>query len=354
MIKSTLFILLCFLFVGQGLAQKKRDIKTIEVSTKDFKNLSPGNQIIVGAKIVTHGGKEKSTKSVYGGKLSWGKLHVNVTGGTFMNGVLTIETDVQKIRDHVVMLVISDAKTKKVSVTKTFTVNFKAPQICNIKGKTGESGKDGEDGQNGTKTEDGNGTSGGQGYAGSWGEPGKSSIVKIKGVVADSDTLLKILVEDLIDKTQKRFLVNTNGGSIVIDARGGQGGKGGDGGDGGDGKDQGEDQSSPGTGGDGGNGGQGGNGGSGGALLVYYDSIAEKHLNKVVFKTEGGEAGNGGKRGKRGQGGKDPNDDRSKAGKILFGSGKTRGNKGSYGENGEPGTDGEVSMFKEETIELDF
>jgi hypothetical protein len=354
LIKSSLIIILCFFWISEGISQKKKDIKTIEIKTEDFQNLSPGNQITIGAKTITHGGKEKSTKTVFDGKLGWNKLNVTVTGGSFSNGIITVEQDLLKVRDHLVMVVVSDAKTKKVSVTKTFKIDFKAPQVCMINGKVGNEGKEGADGANGKKTDDGNGLAGEEGLLGEWGGSGQSSIINIKGVAVGTDTLLKIQVEDLIDKTKKRFMVNVNGGSIVIDASGGAGGRGGKGGDGGDGKDQGEGQSSPGTGGDAGNGGTGGNGGSGGALLVYYDLIAAKHMDKIEFKVNGGAAGQGGKRGKRGQGGKDPNDDRSTAGKVLFGSGKSRGEKGSYGEDGQPGEDGEVSLFEEEFVEVDF
>ncbi len=153
LIKYCIVILLLLGLPILGYAQKKKDIKTIEVSTKDFSDLSPGNQIIVGAKVITHGGKEKSTKTVYGGKMGWNKFNVHVTGGTFSNGILTVESDLLKIRDHVVMLVISDTKNEKTSVTKTFKLNFKSPQTCRTNGKTGDEGKDGEDGLDGKKTD---------------------------------------------------------------------------------------------------------------------------------------------------------------------------------------------------------
>lgn len=344
-----------FLTCGfSGHAQKKKDIKSIEIKTENTEKLSPGSRFQVGASTTLYNGKTKATKEIYDGNLNWKKLKVDVVGGSFKDGYITVSDDVLKLKDHKVTVIVSDAEKNKVSESLSVTLNFMAKQTCDLSGKAGDSGLDGSDGTDGSKNETGDGTDGTQGLPGGSGDMGHTAFVNVVLVTIDSNNqFLKVLVEDFISNKKMRYLINTKGEGLIIDASGGVGGTGGDGGNGGDGRDVSEEHSNPGNGGAAGNGGPGGPGGDAGDLTVYFDQTAVPFKHLIQFNLEGGAGGEGGDNGKRSKGGYDPDSKKSTLGKIVTGSGGKRGSRGDNGMSGIAGKAGKLEI-NEGAAQVDF
>ncbi len=249
--------------------------------------------------------------------------------------------------------------------------SFRGTGSSGMWGSSGFSGSPGSTGQNGGAGQDGE--------SGEYGEYGHDIDV-YTDIYFDSilqKPLIKVYAEDLSVNKHEHFLINPDGGTIAVNASGGDGGHGGSGGSGGSGgngydgeyyyeyikeiiikKDTAgkevreeitkriEKQRSGGNGGCGGPGGYGGiggAGGNGGYVTLYYTPAMKNYLQLINIDVRGGSGGYGGSGGSGGSGGKG-------------GSGNPNGGSGANGRNGMDGTwgysgyTGKIEFQQVETI----
>lgn len=302
---------------------------------------------------------------------------VRVKGGAYKDGGFTISRNVFDNEDHSPGFLVE--LIKDTLVYDIFDIeldyidqfNFNGLGSSGFLGFSGSNGFSGSTGQHG-----GHGQDGQHGDHGSYGH----DIDVFTDIYYDSivgKDLIKVFVDDLNDNIQQYFLINPQGGSIVIDARGGDGGSGGSGGWGGNGGKgyKGEyyyeyvqdiivkkdtsgkeikeivtrtiERQHP--GGDGGNGGWGGyggiggNGGDGGYIVIYHTPAMRKYLNLIRTFAQGGSGGSGGSGGFGGSGG-DGGDGNPK------GRSGARGADGGSGPTGYSGSRGQVEYKEVDSI----
>ena len=351
-----------------ALAGKK--VKSIDISTILSDVVTLGSTFPIIIKATTDDGKELITEGAGKGKTRWDNYTVNVDGGTFSEGVLTVSDDYKKIKNHKVKF--SAFVTSDPSQLKEFelTLNYKSDINFSYYGQSGQTGAKGQDGDNGKSGGSWTGSRGGDGQNGQNGGDGGQG-----GDGPDVTLYVKAMSDPILNKTL--LYVKGGGRSFIIDpavskisisssggpgGSGGYGGKGGSGGNGGSGHSM-SDAGGPTNGGDGGNGGyggiggNGGNGGRGGRVTVYMDPSAKPYGSKIIvyssggkggFPSQGGGAGgygSGGRRGTQGAGSQ-----HTKKDGISGSSGKS-GNQGSrYGNTGQSGSD-PIIINQEVTID---
>jgi hypothetical protein len=152
------------------------------------------------------------------------------------------------------------------------------------------SGKHGSDGSSGSDAET-SGRAGDSGSNGQDGQNGRNLVVRISTTTQlEERPLLQVHAQVRGESNHRFVLIDPDGGSLVITARGGNGGHGGHGGNGGP------------EGGRAGYAGSGGSGGAGGKLLVEVDPSAQPYLSLIQFDVQGGAPGSQGQRGSAGEG----------------------------------------------------
>jgi hypothetical protein len=325
MMKLTFFTLLLFTCLV-GIAGKKNDLVELKIIPEENHLAYPGATLKIEVEGKNKKGKIKETANLIKNNLSWNSLEVNVDGGTFDKGTIVINRDFYLKKLARVTIVVSDKKNPDVKDSYSFELNTKTSQNADFSGSPGESG---DKGDSGDSAESGTAGSGAYGENGKNGENGENLDVFITSDSIAGEKILKILIKNKETLKESAFMVNTNGGSIFIDASGGKGGDGGRGGRGGSGGDDA-------NGGDGGTGGMGGSGGFGGVVNVTYDSTVIAFMHLITINVNGGEGGNGGRGGKRGKGD----------------SNGSTGNSGSDGSSGYPGS--EYRVLSPEKLKLNF
>jgi hypothetical protein len=148
-------------------------------------------------------------------------------------------------------------------------------------------------------------------------------------------------------ESEREYLFNAAGGSLLVSANGGSGGAGGNGGSGGhgnNGKMDGDRYRPPGRGGSAGSGSHGGDGGTGGNITVFLhpDSQSLYEEDAIEFAAAAGAPGAKGKAGKHGRGG---------SGNRTNGSSRAgqNGARGHNGASGWAGNTGSISVNIQET-----
>jgi len=288
---------------------------------------------------------DKNTSGAY----QFSNYTIKVDGGYFKNGILHISDNIFDFKNHKVSLKSQLKSNPEITDEYEFLLDYKDNYIRNIYAMDGTDGFYGTNGHNnGTGGDGEDGSHGGHGGDGYNGHNVTVFVDSYFDTVLHTD-LLKVRVEDLVSSKAWRYLVNPNGGSILIRSLGGDGGYGGDGGDGGNGGD-GYDGTeyiveikindstyitethktaggNGGNGGYGGSGGDGGYGGDGGNIFVYVTPVAMKYDNLIQVKSVPGNGGCGGSGGCGGYGGNG-------------GDGEPDGNSGNSGSGGGSGSSG--------------
>ena len=185
-------------------------------------------------------------------------------------------------------------------------VRYDAAFAAHFPGSAGSSGLDGQNGFDGSAGSNGsadltnpsaggngtNGTSGGDGANGGPGQPGEAVHIWMT-LTKDDRPLLQVRAAG--STHEQLFLVDPNGGTLTVDASGGQGGRGGSGGKGGRGGAGGAGFPPGQSGLDGQNGfdGHAGADGAAGAFIVSVDPAAQAFLDRLHLsnKSGGGIAG---------------------------------------------------------------
>ena len=304
----------------------KKDLVELKIIPEENHLAYPGATFKIEVEGKNKKGKLKETANLIKNNLSWNSLEINVDGGSFEKGTITIDRDFYLKKLTRVTIVVSDKKNPNVKDTYAFELNTKSSQIADFSGSDGESG---DKGDSGDSADSGTAGSGSFGENGKNGENGENLDVFITSDSIGGEKILKILIKNKETLKESAYMVNTNGGSIFIDASGGDGGTGGRGGRGGSGGDDA-------NGGDGGTGGMGGSGGFGGVVNLTYDSTVIAFMHLVTINVNGGEAGSGGRGGKRGKGD----------------SNGSTGNSGPDGSSGYPGS--EYRVLSPEKLKLNF
>ncbi len=367
-LRTYLPILALLLMISPAVGQKKyslkgKDITSLKISYSENAKLTPGSTFALGVVATSAKGDEYHTQGLADGRTPWDDLSVEVIGGRFENGGVMISEDPLKIENHIVTVNISTLEKPVVKATLALLVNYKDKFVADHSGQDGVPGQDAPDGRNGKRgmsstTEDGSkGENGNDARDGRNGESGKNANnveVYLKAQKDDvlNTTLVKVEVKDLNTGRTTRYMIDTNGGTLLLKCNGGNGGTGGNGGSGGNGGDGGSGSATSGKGGDGGdggiggNGGNGGNGGKGGAVTIIIDPSAMPYLSILEFNNGGGVGGRDGSLGRRGDRGA------GNSGGLGMGSYGRYGQQGAPGMSGNPGEQGAQPVFKEQPVEM--
>lgn len=367
-------------------------ISKITVIIPDSLLLAPGTSFPIGVIARTSKGKELKTRGLCKGFVNWNSYIVEVEGGSFEKGMVTIDTDPKKTEKHF-KISITAFSSPQFKQEIELPVSYKTNFIANCKGQKGASGKNGLSGaeihQLDTTRRKSKDYSGWKGQAGSNGETGNDGCVAdvfVKAMTLSGKKLMNVLVINHCDNSRSVFWIDPDGGSLTVDVSGGDGGDGGNGGDGetgvdGAGADYLSGNPAPsrlefnpkyvafpgpyaanidlamdstknpsgngGRGGIGGNGGRGGNGGNGGVAVIHLDSSAVDWKNKIAVNNSGGKAGKSGTGGYAGRGGR--------AAYLM--SSKTDGDTGYIGAEGikgESGKPGSAAIWRTESVLLNW
>jgi hypothetical protein len=322
---------------------KGKDFTSISIRQKEIPNMALGQEIEIGIIANTAKGKELKTPGFLEPgtfkTVEWEQFTIQVEGGTFANGKVTVSSNPSDVKNHEVKIRASTIKNPEIKSELVLKLDYKAAQVADFSGapgKTGQMGQSGVRGNNGSGSSNCSaGTNGGQGGNGGNGGTGQDieAFVKMKFDDVLKKEMLQLLVKSKTTGKEQLYIVNPDGGKITVSADGGIGGSGGQGGYGGPG---GSDtyKKVGANGGDGGNGGQGGIGGNGGMITAYIDPSAEKLVGTVViFSNEGGAAGRAGQGGLGGANGD---------------YGASRGRSGASGTQGLAGEKGpQIKIVKQ-------
>ncbi len=287
-------------------------------------------------------GKELTTIGAGNGLTSWSDYLIEVEGGTFENGVLTISRDMKAIPNNKVTLKASVKSDPSVSQSLQIPLLFDADLLANFQGFCGRNGKSGYDGDGMKSVGDGErGNDGGDADDGEEGGDGQEVEVFVKAAMDANlnKEMLYVKVKSLNTDKQGFYIVDPTKAKITVSANGGCGGDGGRGGRGG----KGGGGAYGGRGGNGGKGGNGSNGGNGGKIKVYMDPSAKKYESAIILTNVGGSGGSYGSGGAVGSGG----------------SGNTKsGDQGNYGKDGSRsgrgGSNGPAPVIETQSVNIEF
>ena len=157
------------------------------------------------------------------------------TGGYWNRGEFTIDPDFTKIEKHQAALIVNSVRNRAVADTFSVLLDYKHKYKLSIRGNSGMPGFSGTNGSSGSS-----GSHGGDGQPGQHGEFGQHApdigvwVDMYRDSILNMD-LLYVYAQDLWEGEEYRYLINPNGGSLIINSIGGSGGNGGNGGRGGDG-----------------------------------------------------------------------------------------------------------------------
>lgn len=292
--------------VGLGMRQPlaKIDVSAMSAKLSKGPGIAPGQKRALIAQFTEPNGKVLVTEGKGGGKIMWKDLTV---AGTVVDvnakGIVSLRADPR----------YSDGKTGHVTITAPSHPNLRADLdipfrydvafVANFSGTPGAGGSSGMDGTNGTSGssgsmdpnnpspggDGGNGTDGSDGRDG--GPGGNAPNVLVRATVRPGDhPMLEVSVSAAGD--ERFFLIDTQGGSLLVKAGGGPGGSGGRGGRGGSGGSGGMGTPSGNSGRSGRDGRNGfdGSPGKAGSIRVAYDPQVKPFLGLIHLSNQGGPA----------------------------------------------------------------
>ncbi len=290
------------LLVGCGVSLRDRPVTAITADTLGSHAICPGGRVPLRVVAELADGERLATRGPGQGDVRWDDYAVRVRGGRLHDGHLEVSEDPRETWARQALLAQVRSRYHDVApVIVRVPVSYGCGYQVDARGEAGAVGAMGASGQRGMGGRDlptgpgtpgGDGTDGQRGWRGGDGADGPRVWV---GVTRVEDRAgrphLAVSVQNGTD--WRLFVLDVRGGSLLVDARGGDGGAGGMGGGGGDGG----RGSPPGRAGAGGPGGDGGDGGRGGTVLVEVTPDAQPYLSRIRFDVRGGAAGNGGMHG---------------------------------------------------------
>ena len=325
--------------------EAKTTYTAIDAEYETPTHLSPGDNIAFALFLI-----KKNNKKVLIADKKYDLLKVVTDGCTFLNGMLVVNNNEKTIHRHAVTVAFMLAEDTSVSKKLVFKLDYCTTQYSyDCQGATGTAGLLGKDrstpliGCNGTNGNDGQPALNGGNC------PGAHVYLQLAYDSSLKTSMLHVAVKCEGSASIQYYLVNPNGGKLVVSARGGPGGQGGAGGNGGDGKDAelqagllkvDRDGCNGGTGGNGGNGGDGGNGGN---VVIITDPSAETWVGCVNAEVLGGVAGFGGSGGAGGKGGQGLTTTGVQKYDLAMGE-EWKLTPGTFGENGHAGQPGKAGV----------
>lgn len=288
--------------LGMKVYLDKTPIASMKVNLPKGPEIGPGEKLPLVVVVTEPDGKVLQTEGVGGGKVMWKDLKITATVVTAnQKGVVSLPRDPR----------ISDGKVPHVTITVPshpdiradldIPVRYDENYTANFSGSVGSSGMNGMDGTDGAGGSmgsmdpnnpspggnGGNGTDGSNGQDG--GNGGNAPPVQVR-VAFRSGTHPLLQVGVSAAGHQKLYLVDPQGGSLMVRADGGAGGSGGRGGRGGRGGSggMGSPSGSSGSSGSDGRNGFDGSPGEGGSITVTYDSEAKPYLAAIHLSNPGG------------------------------------------------------------------
>ena len=290
--------------VGLGMRTRinKVPLASMAVTLPKGPGIAPGQKLAMVATFMGTDGKTLVTEGEGHGKVLWADLTVVGTLVTAdKKGNITLPADPR----------ISDGKTPHITITVPSHPDLHADLdiplrydygfVADFSGRPGTNGSPGMDGMSGISgmmgsidpdnpSPGGDGTDGGDGSnGGDGGDGGDAPPVQVRVTLrAGNHPLLQIGV--YAAGAQKFFLVDPQGGSLMVRADGGPGGSGGKGGSGGRGGSGGSGSPDGNSGRDGSDGMDGSDGVSGnaGSITVTYDPQAKPFLTAIKTENLGG------------------------------------------------------------------
>jgi hypothetical protein len=370
---------------------KKYSVKKIQIVVPSADSIYPGSTFSFGVIAETRSKKELKTRGSLNGFVNWSSYLVQVDGGYFENGMITVNPDPRRTDGHL-KITVTPFEFPELKQELIVPISYKRKFIANCKGHNGVGGYNGLSGDDLKKLDTLHKHRASQPYdgqAGTDGERGADGCIAdvfVKSITVSGKQLMDVLVINHCNNEHLVYRIDPDGGSLLVNVSGGDGGNGGRGGDGGRGIDgagadykvqpypivplpdslgdpkfyhyngsyyymdlQMDSTKDPsgngGPGGIGGNGGNGGIGGNGGVTVIHLDSSAVQWKDKIVVDNSGGKAGIPGKGGWAGKGG------RHAYGMMTKHDGDNGyiGAPGIKGKKGEPGSPAE---YRVETVKM--
>ncbi|MEO5642719.1 MAG: hypothetical protein ABIQ40_18440 [Bacteroidia bacterium] len=340
---------LSFITITNASAIGNKNFTSITIQYEESPNIALGQTIKIGIVALTDKGKEFKTPGFLAPSIlktaEWTLFKIEVEGGTYDNGAITISENFSDIKNHEIKITAAAVNNPEVKNELIIKLNYKGTTVANFDGESGSRGKQGASGRNGANAvtssdqagQAGMGGMGGQGGNGVAGQDIEVS-VKLQFDEGLKKEMLYALVKSKTTGKQQLFLVDPDGGKLIVSANGGRGGEGGEGGQGGKGGDDTYRQFST-NGGPGGQGGNGGNGANGGTITVYMDPSTDKlSSGTLTFSNEGGAAGSAGQAGSGGFKG--------------YHNNAVNGPQGTQGVSGDSGTKGPAIKTVKQKVEI--
>lgn len=307
-----------------------RNVTQLEIDRKPAGPLCAGDRATLIIR-VSADGDTLVTEGTGGGKLLWDEFEVHAVDNLQVASV-DDEPVITVGMDHRAMDVAPPSLQLVVKEQPKFNVDKHIIPLrynCNSllamdgarggRGRAGNAGRNGRDGRDGPKDRRGNyygdgqdGSDGGDGQPGGPGGNGKhAENVEVKVTTVTRPGVGHPFLQACArarSGQEQCTLVDTEGGTLTITARGGAGGAGGAGGSGGRGGYGGSGSRSGRSGSSGrdGSAGPGGDGGDGAELVAVFDPSVEPFAHLITLDNSGGEGGRGRGAGRPGRPGPHP------------------------------------------------
>ena len=288
---------------GQRMRLDGIPLQSITASLNGATALAPGGKAPLSVIATTTDGRTLATAGTGDGKVLADSYTFEASVATVSaKGVVSLPADPRLSEGRTPHLRIVAAGTTAPVAELDIPVRYDVPYAATYAGADGVSGNDGLNGWDGTDGatgsidlntpspggDGGSGTDGGNGGDGSDGAPGPDVRIWI-ALEAGSRPLLRVRASEV--GRDHFFLVDPQGGSLTITARGGTGGDGGRGGTGGRGGSGGSGSPTGSTGmsGHDGFGGSPGRSGAAGTITLTVDPAAAPWLDRVHIKNVDGD-----------------------------------------------------------------
>jgi len=280
----------------------KLPVTSVKAMQPEGPGIAPGASSPIAVVATTKDGKEYVTKGRGMNGVPWSDYSIEANVVKLDGkGNVTLPSDPRESQGRLPHLRITGVGHPDIHADLDIPVRYDWNFQADFSGQDGFRGSDGRDGLSGSDgssgstdlehpSSGGNGSDGGDGSNGDdGGTGGHGSDVHIWVALKNDGTpLLQVKVAGA--GREQLFLVNPQGGSLLVKSNGGDGGPGGHGGRGGRGGRGGSGWPSGNSGMDGGSGRDGGTGwgGTGGSITVLYDPQAKPYLGALRFMNRGG------------------------------------------------------------------
>jgi hypothetical protein len=280
----------------------KIPVASIEAGQAKDPGIGPGQKSSLVVTVTQPDGKVLKTEGAGKGKVMWRDLTVTPTiVAVDKKGVITLAKDPRKSEGKLPQIAITVPSHPGIHAELDVPLRYDYNFVSNFSGASGSSGSNGFDGSNGASgspgsmdpdnpSAGGDGGNGGDGANGSDGGPGGDAPpVQVQVTLRPgSHPLLQASVTAA--GHHRYYLVDPQGGSLMVRADGGSGGSGGSGGRGGSGCSggMGSPNGSSGSNGHDGSNGSDGSAGRGGLITATYDPQVEPYLALVHLSSQNG------------------------------------------------------------------